>query len=130
MSDKQLELNLQNKYEETLVEIHFGDQILSYVEYFKIVGDVFYMITAANPFSNKLSVEANHLLNQNLKGDLLSRDLEIQTGVGRDPSSDWFEQGWVVSGVGEAELIELARKYQQNAIFRFDSAGQHVVNCR
>ena len=129
MTSKDIDQNLHEKYGETVVEIKFGDQVLTHQEYFKKVQEVFYMITAANPFSNQLTTQENTLLNEELKIDLERNGLAPLPGIGKDPSSDWFEEGWVVKGLNESILIDLAKKYQQNAIFRFDGNTQFVVNC-
>ena len=118
------------KYEETCIEIILGDQILNYREYLEVSGETFYMITAANPFSNELTSDENDVLNEKLKEELLHRNLEFLPGIGRDSKSAWSEKGWVVRGLTESELIAMAQKYDQNAIFRFDNAGQHVIKCR
>ena len=129
MTNKEIDQNLHEKYGKTVVEIKFGDQVLTHQEYFKKVQEVFYMITAANPFSNQLTTQENTLLNEELKIDLEAEGLEPLPGIGKDPSSDWLEEGWVVKGLDETILIDLAKKYQQNAIFRFDGKTQFVVNC-
>ena len=129
MTGQDIDQNLQEKYGETIVEIKYGDQTLTHQEYFKTAQEVFYMITAANPFSNQLTTQENTLLNEELKRDLEAKGLEPIPGIGKDPSSDWLEEGWVVKGLNETILIDLAKKYQQNAIFRFDGKTQFVVNC-
>ena len=129
MKGKDIDKNLHEKYGETVVEIKFGDQILNHQEYFKKVQEVFYMITAANPFSLQLSNQENTLLNEVLKRDLEAKGAEPIPGIGKDPSSDWLEEGWVVKGLNETILIDLAKKYKQNAIFRFDGNTQFVINC-
>jgi hypothetical protein len=130
MNDDLLDPNLVKKYNKTVVEIYWDSRILSYQEYFNFTGEAFYMITAANPFSNELSNDQNDALNERLKLELLNLNLEILPGIGRDSESAWFEKGWVVRGLPESDLIALAQKYEQNAIFRFDANGQHVINCR
>ena len=129
MPGKDIDQNLHEKYGETVVEIKYGDQILTHKDYFKKVQEVFYMITAANPFSNQLTTQENTLLNEELKIDLEAKGAEPIPGIGKDTSSDWLEEGWVVKGLNETILIDLAKKYQQNAIFRFDGNTQFVVNC-
>ena len=130
MTKNDFNQELLTKYEKTVVEIYWDSRILSYQEYFNFTGEPFYMITAANPFSNELSNDENDALNERLKLELLSLNLEILPGIGRDSASAWFEKGWVVRGLPESDLIALAQKYEQNAIFRFDANGQHVISCR
>ena len=130
MAEDPLDPSLVDKYQETLVEIHFGDRLLSHEQFYEIFGETFYMITAANPFSRLLSEEENRLRNQELGTDLHLLGLAMYLGIGRDPLSAWFEEGWVVTGISEPALVELAQKYEQNAFFKFDNFGQHIVICR
>jgi len=130
MTKKDFDQELLSKYEKTVVEIYWDSRILNYQEYFNFTGEPFYMITAANPFSDELSSDENDALNEKLKLELLGLNLEIFPGIGRDTSSAWLEKGWIVRGLTESDLIALAQKYDQNAIFMFDASGQHVINCR
>ena len=89
-----------------------------------------FMITASNPFSQRLSIEENKSRNEELRV-LLSQDyVEILAGIGKSPNGTWAEEGWVVRGGDEAKLISLAKKFQQNAIFKFTSSGREIINCQ
>ena len=88
------------------------------------------MITAANPFSKLLADDENRIRNQELHLLLIKDYQEILTGIGKDSTGTWAEEGWVVRGGEEEKLILLAKKYEQNAIFKFTQEGREIIDCR
>lgn len=111
-------------YKETTIEIfqsekHIKD--LGWSEYF--------VITAWNPFSKKLSLAENRQRNIELEKDLLYARAEILKAIGRSDDWKWFEESFAVRDIDMIEIVRIAKKYQQNAIFQLSSEGRKVIPC-
>jgi hypothetical protein len=130
MSSSRSDDSLWKSYKETIVEIVLQEKSLSDRQLYEIWKTDFYMITAANPFSKLLTDDENRIRNQELHSLLIKDYQEILTGIGKDSTSTWAEEGWVVRGGEEEKLILLAKKYQQNAIFKFTQEGREIIDCR
>ena len=124
------EASLWQSYKETIVEIVLKEKSLSDRQLYEIWQTDFYMITAANPFSKLLTDDENRIRNQELHSLLIKDYQEILTGIGKDSTGTWAEEGWVVRGGEEEKLIFLAKKYEQNAIFKFTQEGREIIDCR
>ena len=124
------EASLWQSYKETIVEIVLKEKSLSDRQLYEIWKTDFYMITAANPFSKLLTDDENRIRNQELHSLLIKDYQEILTGIGKDSTSTWAEEGWVIRGGEEEKLILLAKKYEQNAIFKFTQEGREIIDCR
>ena len=124
------EASLWQSYKETIVEIVLKEKSLSDRQLYEIWKTDFYMITAANPFSKLLTDDENRIRNQELHSLLIKDYQEILTGIGKDSTGTWAEEGWVVRGGEEEKLILLAKKYEQNAIFKFTQEGREIIDCR
>ena len=124
------EASLWQSYKETIVEIVLEEKSLSDRQLYEIWKTDFYMITAANPFSKLLTDDENRIRNQELHSLLIKDYQEILTGIGKDSTGTWAEEGWVVRGGEEEKLISLAKKYEQNAIFKFTQEGREIIDCR
>ena len=74
-------------------------------------------ITAENPYSNILDTVQNAQLMSQLANDLSNLKLVFLDGIGIDPLGNWDgENSFLVLDLHPLAAIELARKYQQNAI--------------
>ena len=124
------EASLWQSYKETIVEIVLEEKSLSDRQLYEIWKTDFYMITAANPFSKLLTYDENRIRNQELYSLLIKDYQEILTGIGKDSTGTWAEEGWVVRGGEEERLISLAKKYEQNAIFKVTQEGREIIDCR
>lgn len=72
-------------------------------------------ITAWNPFSKALSIEENKVLNLLLEADL--KNHHFFPAEGKDTLGDWPpEISFFVGNVSREYAIDLAKKYEQNAI--------------
>jgi hypothetical protein len=40
-----------------------------------------------------------------------------------------MERGWVLRARDENQLIDLAKQFKQNAIFKFTAHGKEVIDC-
>ncbi len=130
MSSSQSDDSLWQSYKEAIVEIILQEKSLSDRQLYEIWRTDFYMITAANPFSKLLTDDENRIRNQELHLLLIKDYQEILTGIGKDSTGTWAEEGWVVRGGEEEKLILLAKKYEQNAIFKFTQEGREIIDCR
>ena len=130
MSSSRSDDSLWQSYKETIVEIVLQEKSLSDRQLYEIWRTDFYMITATNPFSKLLTDDENRIRNQELHLILIKDYQEILTGIGKDSTGTWAEEGWVVRGGEEEKLISLAKKYEQNAIFKFTQEGREIIDCR
>ena len=123
MKDEETEGLLQ-AYEETTIEIIQSEkqiEDLGWNEYF--------VITAWNPFSKQLSLDENRRRNSELENDLLAVNAELLKAIGRSNDWKWFEESFAVRNIALKEIIQKARKYQQNAIFQVTTEGRKVISC-
>jgi hypothetical protein len=75
------------------------------------------IVTAFNPRSRVLTPEANEARHRALVRLLDERDLPFILGEGRDPSGRWTpETECIVFGISLAEGLEIARRFEQNAV--------------
>lgn len=129
MSPDRISRELTEKYDDTVVEISLKGRTLNPDELYEYWKSDFYMITAANPFSQLLSEIENDNRNQLLFNLLSPSHPEILNGLGRSPDGSWVEKGWVVRSSNQNEMVALAQKFEQNAIFKFSSSGKEVIDC-
>ena len=129
MQPEEISPELLEKYGETVVEILLDGKIISGQELHNIWKADFYMITAANPYSQVLPESENENRNQQLLEHLLLHVAEVLPAIGRDPLGTWMEKGWVLRARDENQLIDLAKHFKQNAIFKFTAHGKEVIDC-
>ena len=111
-------------YEETTIEIFQSEnqlKDLGWKEYF--------VITAWNPFSKELSLTENRRRNDELEKELLDLGAELMKAVGRSHDWKWLEESFAVRGISQMEIIQIAKKYQQNAIFKISNGERKVISC-
>ena len=111
-------------YEETTIEIFLSEnqlKDLGWKEYF--------VITAWNPFSKELSLTENRARNIALHEELLEMGAELLKAVGRSNDWMWLEESFAVKGISQSKMIQMAKKYQQNAIFQISIGQRKVISC-
>ncbi|MCM2375125.1 DUF3293 domain-containing protein [Aporhodopirellula aestuarii] len=86
-----------------------------------------YVITAANPFEGFQSEQANEHRNQMLQKVLKRKAGQIIEVVGSSRCGNWKENSFLVSGVDQSEILDLARKYGQRAVFKLTKDKKIVV---
>lgn len=75
------------------------------------------IVTAFNPRSRVLTPDANEARHRALVRLLEARGLTFLHGEGRDPSGQWTaETECIVFGISLAEGLEIARRFDQNAV--------------
>ena len=74
-------------------------------------------ITAFNPHSSLLSISENRDRNQLLEADISNlKGIRYFYGAGEDRDNQWpAEESFMVLGLSQQTVIDLARRYQQNA---------------
>ena len=123
MKDEKTE-GLFQAYEETTIEIFQSEkqiEDLGWSEYF--------VITAWNPLSEQLSLDENRRRNGELEKDLLAARAEFLKAIGRSNDWKWFEESFAVRNIDLSEIVQKAKKYQQNAIFQITTTGRKVISC-
>ena len=123
MKDKEIE-GLFQAYEETTIEIFQSEkqiEDLGWNEYF--------VITAWNPLSEQLSLDENRRRNSELEKDLLEAKAELLKAIGRSHDWKWFEESFAVRNIDVNEIVQKAKKYEQNAIFQITTEGRKVISC-
>ena len=123
MKDEKTE-GLFQAYKETTIEIFQSEkqiEDLGWSEYF--------VITAWIPSSEQLSLDENRNRNSELEKDLLAVNAELLNAIGRSNDWKWFEESFAVRNIALNEIIQKAKKYQQNAIFQITTKGRKVISC-
>ena len=75
------------------------------------------IVTAFNPRSRVLTPDANEARHRALVRLLEARGVTFRPGAGRDPRGQWTaETECIVFGISLAEGLEIARRFDQNAV--------------
>lgn len=89
-----------------------------------------YVITACNPMSEPLSTSTNAARNLDLARDLGRARVQFWPAVGRGVDTEWPpEAGFIIDGLAEADARQLARRYEQFALFRWSPTTLSVIAC-
>jgi transcriptional regulator with XRE-family HTH domain len=126
---------LAQLYADTVIEIRWPDRPHQLVEPrpqgvtegdFPEGVDHIHVITAFNPRSRLLRRGENEERNRLLAADLERAGLRYVPAVGRSPDDSWSEDSFAVIDGDREQLLDLARRYDQNAIFEW-TAQRRVV---
>jgi hypothetical protein len=128
MSPDRISRELSEKYDDTVVEISLEGRTLNSDELYEYRKSNSYMITAVNSFSRLLSAIENENRNQLLYNLWFPEHSEILSAIGRSPDRRWVEKGLVVRSSNQSEMAALAKRFEQNAIFRFSSSGDAATD--
>ncbi|MGL4611446.1 MAG: DUF3293 domain-containing protein [Trueperaceae bacterium] len=74
------------------------------------------IITAHNPYSQKLSLQENNQRHEQLENILLARRLEHSPSTGESPDGSWCEEGFIVFDILLEDALEIGRYFEQHAI--------------
>lgn len=85
-----------------------------------------HVLTASNPCTHLTTPDENESRNLRLRDDLLALDTEFTEAVGRSLDGSWSEASFAVFDGHEEALIELARQYGQQAVFRWEARRRLV----
>ena len=123
MKDEETE-GLFQAYEETKIEIIQSEKQIKNLGW-----NEYFVITAWNPFSKQLSLDENRRRNSELEQDLLTVNAELLKAIGRSNDWKWVEESFAVRNMSLSEIVEVAKKYQQNAIFHITPEGRKIISC-
>ncbi|MFM1784014.1 MAG: hypothetical protein RLZZ579_291 [Actinomycetota bacterium] len=89
------------------------------------------VVTAWNPLGKLLSIEDNERLQRELIADLNELGLVYFSVMGQEPGGGWKEDSLLVPVEDFQKtveiVLELARKFQQNAIFEITESTKRVI---
>jgi hypothetical protein len=74
------------------------------------------IITAHNPYSQKLSKEENEQRHKQLETILQECGLEHDLSTGESPDGSWREEGFIIFDISLDDALELGRHFEQHAI--------------
>ena len=116
--------DLFQAYEETTIDIIQSENQLKDLGW-----NEYFVITAWNPFSEPLSLDENRRRNSELEKDLLELRADLLKAIGRSDDWKWFEESFAVRNINLREIVQMAVKYQQNALFQITTEGRKVISC-
>lgn len=91
-----------------------------------------FVVTAWNPGAERpgpaVNAEANLHLRARLE-ELGAVSILPARGLDADPHSDYYEDGFAVSDLPRAQVLAVAREFDQDAIFEITVAGHEVLAC-
>jgi hypothetical protein len=94
------------------------------------IGYPHYIITAWNPFSEKRDLDQNREANKQLEDKLIrlvNQPSQIGRCIGSDTGGHWQEESFWVMGVAKEKILELARLYEQHAVFLVHSPQEREL---
>jgi transcriptional regulator with XRE-family HTH domain len=127
---------LAQLYADTVIEIRWPDRPNQLVEprpegvtegEFPKGVDHVHVITAFNPRSRLLRLGENEERNRLLAADLERAGMRYVPAVGRSPDDSWSEDSFAVVDADAADILDLARRYQQNAVFQWTPQSRVVL---
>lgn len=82
------------------------------------------VITADNPYSAPCTTAENRAAHTALQEHLQTLNLHVLPCDGTDPSGQWpTESGFLVLGIAQAHLHDLAMRFRQNAVLWLEADG-------
>jgi hypothetical protein len=115
----------RQSYLETIY--HVGDEAFTLsaraTGYLLFAGRRFSLITAQNPFSQVLSEAENLERNRKMQLELEARSWAYGDSSGTSPDQAWREDGFVIWDAPLEDVLELGRRFEQNAIV-YGEAGR------
>lgn len=89
---------------------------------------VAWILTACNPRSIVLAPEANADRHEQMGRQIADLSLVAYPNLGYDPADPtWNEAGYTIVGGDEATVCDLARQWEQNAVFRWTPDGFELI---
>jgi Protein of unknown function (DUF3293) len=92
-------------------------------------GRRFSILTAANPFSQQFSDAENAARNNSLKLEIEELGFEFDWSYGEQADQSWREDGFVIFDAPFEVTLELARKFEQNAILYGEESKVALAWC-
>ena len=120
--NEEIDAGLWKAFDDTTLEF-----VVSVSELKQLGWERYFVITAWNPFSQKLSLEENRARNRDLVDDLLLFEMPFSRVIGHSSTWDWFEESFAVKD--QEKAIGLGRKYEQHAIFEIQNEERKILRC-
>jgi hypothetical protein len=127
---------LRSAYLATVIEVSLPDGSRRVIEQVReqapqewpFTEQVAWILTACNPRSIALAPEVNAERHEQMGRQIADLGLIACPNVGYDPADpSWSETGYTIVGDDEATVCELARGWEQNAVFRWAPAEFELV---
>lgn len=80
-------------------------------------------ITAWNPHSKQLPIDANYDRQERLLREIEQMRLNYFVGASEHPTIDWNEDSYLVLGISKEEATRLAMQFEQNGYVWVDMRG-------
>jgi Protein of unknown function (DUF3293) len=90
--------------------------------------DEILIISAANPYSELMSDEANLELELRMKAQLDAQGFHYRDCQGQSPDGQWVERSVMVFNAPLEVIKQLGTQYQQNAIFRWTAKAWECIS--
>ena len=122
-------------YGDAVVEVALNDHVVTIGKEGVLGGgswtptEVVYVITAHNP-GRLVSAEENARAQRDLEIMLESRRIPWLPAVGRSRDGSWRESSVAVLGLAREDAIEIAARFEQDAIFGWDGRTLEVIPSR
>lgn len=89
----------------------------------------FLLLTAWDPGHERPTLEENQANNARLETDFRQRGWRYLTARGRNAENTHMEPSFAVFAAPEDEILGLARKYDQAAVFAWDGSEGRLIWC-
>jgi hypothetical protein len=91
--------------------------------------DAVYLLTAWNPGSERPGLDVNRARQRELEDELRPRVAGLWPSAGTDPETGARDEGVAVAGLAEGDVLEVAARYGQDAVFRWSPEEWAIVGC-
>ena len=88
-----------------------------------------HVLTSWNPASTQIPDSENQDRHRELIAEVTTKNLSIWEGTGVAGNGEWAESGVALTGLPLEEVIEWAKRWQQDAIWEWHPNGLAVVEC-
>jgi Protein of unknown function (DUF3293) len=93
-------------------------------------GRTVHIVTAWDPGAGRPGPDVNRVRQAALETDLLARGHLLAAAAGTDPVSKHREEGVALRGAPESDILALAARYGQDAVFAWTPGEWSIVACR
>ncbi len=91
---------------------------------------VVHLLTAWDPGDERPGPEVNRARQEALESELRSLGPHMWAAAGVDPHSGSGDEGVAVQGLPEAQVLRIAARYRQSAVFAWTPTEWAIVACR
>lgn len=90
-------------------------------------GEQAVVLTAWNPGDARWSLQLNEQANERLRTVLTDTGLDVWRADGSNPDGSFHEPGFCVWGMTDAQGLEIARRFEQWAIYVYRPSGMRDI---